>query len=218
MIEGAPAGLTEVAFAISCRPMSAHEASADAAYAPSAYDPYGSFTQQDPQPFYVRLRDESPLHYDERYDCWYLSRFEDIWREEQDLEAYTIVGGPTPPQLLKRVRGMPEEASPFEEQNFGDALATLDPPTHSQLRGQLSPHFKPKAARGLEALTRKLVRAYVDELVEKGGGDVIGELAMLGFEKDNPKAAVVERIPAAVVTALIAAAVIGTGARLIEPA
>jgi len=165
--------------------MSAHEASADApaptsdsAFAPSAYDPYGTFTQQNPKPFYLRLRDESPVHYDERYDCWYLSRFEDIWREEQDLEAYTVVGGPTPPQLLKRVRGMPEEASPFENQNFGDALATLDPPTHTQLRGQLSPHFKPKAARELEALTRQLVRGYVDELVEKGGGDVIGDLAM----------------------------------------
>ena len=68
--------------------MSAHEASADApkpasadAYAPSAFDPYGAFSQQDPKPFYVRLRDESPVHYDERYDCWYLSRFEDVWVE-----------------------------------------------------------------------------------------------------------------------------------------
>jgi len=165
--------------------MSTHEASPDTsklasadAYAPSAFDPYGAFSQQDPKPFYVRLRDESPVHYDERYDCWYLSRFEDVWREEQDLEAYTVVGGPTPSQLLKRVRGMPEEKSPFEDHDFGDALATLDPPTHTQVRGQLSPHFKPRAARALEDLTRKLVRGYVDELVEKRGGDVIGELAM----------------------------------------
>ena len=65
-----------------------------------AYDPLDPEIQADPHPWYRRLRDESPVHFVPAYGCWFLSRFRDIWREEQDQESYTIRFGQMPSQLL----------------------------------------------------------------------------------------------------------------------
>ena len=64
------------------------------------YDPFSAAVYDDPYPFYRQLRDESPIHYIEKYRCWFLSRFEDIWREEQDHEHYTIEQGQMPMQVM----------------------------------------------------------------------------------------------------------------------
>ena len=44
------------------------------------YDPFGDRVIDDPFPVYRQLRDEAPLHYIEEHDCWFLSRFGDIWK------------------------------------------------------------------------------------------------------------------------------------------
>ena len=42
------------------------------------YDPYDFDIDSDPYPVWRRLRDERPLYYNERYDFYALSRFEDV--------------------------------------------------------------------------------------------------------------------------------------------
>src|SRR6185369_10810358 len=48
----------------------------------------------DPYPVYRRLRDEAPLHHDERLDLWALSRFDDVQAAAKDWETFsTSIGG-----------------------------------------------------------------------------------------------------------------------------
>ncbi len=44
------------------------------------YDPFNPEVIADPYPFYARLRDEHPLHHNERMDLYVLSRYDDIFR------------------------------------------------------------------------------------------------------------------------------------------
>lgn len=48
----------------------------------SFYDPFSEATWEDPFPVYRRLRDDAPACYLEEFDCWFVSRFEDVWKLE----------------------------------------------------------------------------------------------------------------------------------------
>ena len=48
------------------------------------YDPYDFEIDADPYPVWKRLRDEAPLYYNERYDFYALSRFDDVERGSVD--------------------------------------------------------------------------------------------------------------------------------------
>ena len=55
-----------------------------------AYDPYAPEVLEDPYPIYRRLRDEAPAYHLEQYDCWALSRFDDIQATAADNDAFSI--------------------------------------------------------------------------------------------------------------------------------
>ena len=42
------------------------------------YDPFSDAVMRDPRPFYAELRREAPVYDLEKYDTWFLSRFDDI--------------------------------------------------------------------------------------------------------------------------------------------
>ena len=49
------------------------------------YDPYDFAIDDDPYPIWKRLRDEAPLYYNEKYNFYALSRYEDVARELHEL-------------------------------------------------------------------------------------------------------------------------------------
>lgn len=51
----------------------------------------GVIVDADPCLVCKRLRDEAPLYYNERYDCYALSRFDDV--QERLLDRRTYVSG-----------------------------------------------------------------------------------------------------------------------------
>ena len=44
------------------------------------WDPFDESLKDDPHPVWKRLRDEAPAYYNDEYDFWALSRFEDVER------------------------------------------------------------------------------------------------------------------------------------------
>ena len=52
------------------------------------YDPYDFEIDADPYPVWRRMRDEQPLYYNEKYDFYALSRFDDVERGLIDWETY----------------------------------------------------------------------------------------------------------------------------------
>src|SRR3546814_13544951 len=52
------------------------------------FDPYDVEITADPYPVLRRLRDEAPLYYNERYDFYALTRFEDVERSPVDRDPF----------------------------------------------------------------------------------------------------------------------------------
>ena len=68
------------------------------------YDPYDVDIDADPYPIYARLRDEAPLYYNEKYNFYALSRYDDVLAASLDWRTYSSARGitleiidPTPP-------------------------------------------------------------------------------------------------------------------------
>ncbi len=142
------------------------------------YDPFAEAVCEDPFPSYRALRDADPAHYSPKYDCWFLSRFDDVWRAEMDRESFSCREGVTSTQLLSPPAIPPELLPPAHPDGWGTNLQQLDPPQHTLVRRQLAPHFQPAALRALEPWLREIARGCVDALLERGGGDAVADLAM----------------------------------------
>ena len=128
------------------------------------YQPFSEAVYADPFPIYRQLRDEAPAYYLEEFDCWFLSRFEDIWTQLQDQRHLTSARGTTTTHLLTHQTPVAPSVSMF------------DPPEHTKARSFVSPHFRPRAALALEELAREFTRRAFDDVAEKGECDAVADL------------------------------------------
>jgi cytochrome P450 len=128
------------------------------------YDPYDFEIDSNPYPIWKRLRDERPLYYNERYDFYALSRFDDVERCSVDWKSYSSAKG-TLLELIKSDMEIPPGSIIFD-----------DPPRHDLHRGLLSRVFTPKKMGAIEPKVREFCARSLDPLVGSGGFDFIADL------------------------------------------
>jgi cytochrome P450 len=128
------------------------------------YDPYDFEIDKDPYPIWKRLRDERPLYYNEKYDFFALSRFEDVEGCSKDWRRYSSAKG-TLLELIKRGVKIPPGSIIFE-----------DPPEHDVHRALLTDVFKPRRIAALEPKVREFCARSLQPLVAKGGFDFVADL------------------------------------------
>jgi len=128
------------------------------------YDPFDFEIDTDPYPIWRRLREERPLYYNERYDFYALSRFEDVEPCLVDWRTYSSEKG-TILELIKSGMEIPPGSIIFE-----------DPPGHDLHRGLLSRVFTPRKMNAIEPQVREFCARSLDPLVGTGGFDFIRDL------------------------------------------
>ncbi len=128
------------------------------------YDPYDVAINADPYPAFRRLREEQPLYYNEQYDFFAVSRYDDVERGLKDRETY-ISGRGAILELIRAEIEMPPGVIIFE-----------DPPIHTMHRGLLSRVFTPKKMNALEPKIREFCAASLDPLIGAGGFDFVADL------------------------------------------
>ena len=96
------------------------------------YDPYDVDIDADPYPVFRRLREEAPLYYNESYDFYAVSRFDDVERGLVDAATY-ISGRGGILELIKANVEMPP-----------GILFFVDPRRQTIHGGLLSGVFTPK--------------------------------------------------------------------------
>ena len=128
------------------------------------YDPYDADITADPYPVFERLREEAPLYYNEAYDFWAVSRYEDVEKGLVDARRF-ISGKGGILELIKADIDMPPGTLIFE-----------DPPTHTIHRRLLSRVFTPRRIAELEPKIRAFCAESLDPLVGAGGFDFIADL------------------------------------------
>ena len=128
------------------------------------YDPYDFDIDTDPYPVWRRLREERPLYYNEKYEFYAVSRFEDVERGLIDWKTYSSAKGSLL-ELIKSDFEIPPGSIIFE-----------DPPDHNVHRGLLSRVFTPRKMSAIEPKVREFCARTLDPLVGSGGFDFITDL------------------------------------------
>ncbi|NQX88655.1 MAG: cytochrome P450 [Halioglobus sp.] len=144
---------------------------------PPYYDPYDFDIDQNPYPCFKQLRDHAPLYYNEKYDFYALSRYQDVLGASKDWQTFSSARG-TVLELLD----LPAEHIP-------QMMIFMDPPQHDRMRRLVSRGFSPRHINRLEQRTRELARELlapfqpgdtldlIDDYAAPFASMVIGELA-----------------------------------------
>jgi cytochrome P450 len=128
------------------------------------YDPYDPVIYADPYPVFRRLREEAPLYYNERYDFFALSRFDDVRHAFADRRRLISSKG----SVLEAIQeGVVVPPGFFI---FNDA------PRHTMYRALLSRAFTPKKMSVLERQMRQYCADALDPLVGSERVDFVRDL------------------------------------------
>jgi cytochrome P450 family 109 len=119
------------------------------------FNPFDPMVNEDPYPWYARLRHEGPVHWSEPLDAYVLSRNADVAAAFRD-----------PASFSSAPRGGTPEGTRF--------LLGSDPPEHTALRRMLNRRFTPGVVAHLEPqirqiaidLTTRLLDARVDGIAD----------------------------------------------------
>jgi cytochrome P450 len=136
----------------------------DADTAELYYDPFDFEIDDDPYPVWKRMRDEAPLYYNEKFNFYALSRWDDVSRELTNFDTYRSGRGTTMDVIMSDIE-MPPGVILFE-----------DPPLHDLHRRVLSKVFTPRRMESIEPLTRQFCVRALDPLDGSGGFDLIADL------------------------------------------
>ena len=128
------------------------------------YDPYDFDIDADPYPVWKRLRDEAPLYWNDKYEFFALSRWDDVDAAMLDWQTY-ISGQGSVLEIIKAGVEIPPGSILFE-----------DPPTHDVHRSLLSRVFTPKKMQSLEPQVRAYCAQVLDPLVGTGRFDFVEDL------------------------------------------
>ncbi|WP_234834746.1 cytochrome P450 [Mycolicibacterium stellerae] len=138
---------------------------------PVVFDPFSDDYFQAPFETYRRMRDEAPLYYNETYDFWALTRYEDVSAAIKDYATFSSAKGVT----LEIVKAA---ASGDTDSLAGKIIISLDPPEHERMRKLVNRVFTPRAVASLEQLVRDTIDRYASQL-DPSSFDAVADFAAL---------------------------------------
>ena len=129
------------------------------------FNPFGFSHHDDPYVTYARLREEAPAYWNPELEFWALTRFDDVMEAFRDTETFSSAGGIAL-----------ENRRPIGTQPGFHQMIELDPPEHTVLRKLVSRVFTVRTVARMEDEIRRIFTGYLDEVVETGRAEVVGDL------------------------------------------
>jgi cytochrome P450 len=141
-------------------------------------DMFTSEVIADPYTYYGRLRDEDPIHWNETYDLWVVTRHDDlVWltRHHELFSSAVFKNDPRPPYpaIDESDLGLYEYVRNYQ----GDQFIQHDRPEHLEMRRVMHSYFTPKSMEAWRPFVQKAVKELLDEAEKKGRMDVMRDLA-----------------------------------------
>ena len=112
------------------------------------YDPYDYDVDANAHAIWKRMRDEAPLYWNDKYEFFAVTRYDDVLRAVLDVGTFSSAHNTT-------LEMMTPEPSAFPMMIF------MDPPTHTRYRKLVSRAFTPRHMSELEPRIREIGRAHV---------------------------------------------------------
>jgi cytochrome P450 len=132
----------------------------------------------DPYAYYGRLRDEDPVHWNDAYALWVLTRHDDVtWmtRHNELFSSAVFKNDPKPayPAIDESDLGLYEYVRNYQ----ADQFIQHDRPEHLDMRKIVHGYFTPKAMEAWRPFVVNAVKELLDAAEEKGSMDVMRDLA-----------------------------------------
>lgn len=131
------------------------------------YDPFDFEIDDNPYPVWKRMRAEAPLYYNEKYNFYALSRYDDVALALPDWQTYRSGRGTTADILFSGIEVPP------------GILLFEDPPLHDLHRRLLSRVFTPRRMLAVEDLVRGFCARALDPLRDADGFDFVVDLGAI---------------------------------------
>jgi hypothetical protein len=122
----------------------------------------------DPYPFYRRLREQSPVHWDPRRDEWVLTRYADVMAVLRN-PVFSVAHVPQGPYLSRGARTVAGTMSRL--------LLFIDAPDHPRLRRLVAKAFSPRVVEQQRPAMTAQVDRLLDRLEQREEVDLIDEFA-----------------------------------------
>lgn len=140
-----------------------------------AFDPWDPAFLADPYPAYAELRARGRVHYYEPTNQWLVPHHTDVSALLRDRRLGRTYQHRFTHEEFGRTAPPPEH-EPFHVLN-DHGMLDLEPPDHTRIRRLVSKAFTPRTVERLKPYVRDLAGDLVAALVEKGGGDLLTDVA-----------------------------------------
>jgi cytochrome P450 len=132
----------------------------------------------DPYTYYGRLREEDPVHWNEKYELWVITRHDDVvWmtRHHELFSSAVFRNDPRPPYpaIDESDLGLYEYVRNYQ----ADQFIQHDRPAHLEMRKVVHGYFTPKSMEAWRPFVQNAVKELLDAAEEKGRMDVMKDLA-----------------------------------------
>jgi len=132
----------------------------------------------DPYAYYGRLRDMDPVHWNETYALWVITRHDDlVWltRHHELFSSAVFRNDPRPayPAIDESDNGLYDYVRNYQ----GDQFIQHDRPEHLEMRRVMHAYFTPKSMEAWRPFVRDAVKELLDAAEARGEMDVMRDLA-----------------------------------------
>lgn len=132
----------------------------------------------DPYTYYGRIRAEDPVHWNEKYELWVITRHDDlVWvtRHPELFSSRVLKNDPKPPypEIYESDLGLYEWVKDYQ----GDQFIQYDRPDHLEMRKIVHSYFTPTSTEIWRPLVRSVIKDLLDAAEEKGHMDLMSDFA-----------------------------------------
>jgi len=133
----------------------------------------------DPYTYYGKLRDEDPVHWNELYELWIITRHDDlVWltRNHERFSSATFLNDPRPayPAVFESDEEIYRVACEYQGQMF----IQYDRPDHLEMRKVVHRYFTPKSMEEWRPLVKSATNQLLDEAENRDEVDLMRDLAV----------------------------------------
>ncbi len=128
----------------------------------------------DPYPYFGRLREEDPVHWNPRWGGWLVTRYDHVVEALRDADRFSA----------DRMASLALELSPADRDRlsllinyFSKWLVFTDPPYHTRVRMLINKAFTPTSVERLRPRARQIVDELLAPVADRGSMEFIHEFA-----------------------------------------
>ena len=132
----------------------------------------------DPYSYYGQLREEDPVHWNELYELWVITRHDDlVWltRNHELFSSAVWLNDPRGP--YPAVNESDNELYEFVRNYQGKQFIQYDRPDHLEMRKVVHAYFTPKSMEEWRPLVQNAINELLDEADQKDDFDMMRDLA-----------------------------------------